>query len=261
MAIIQLGELVSNIKGSIRGTTYQRNGAGTIMRTRGITRRYSTSKQQQAHHTHLKRLGEWQNLTLTQKQAWNAYGALYDKTNKFGVTKTLNGQNWYESVNTMLEIIGEALITTPPPHDLPEAINTFEVTIVDDVFVINFTGAPDEGTSALLFWCSYVTSRSTFTINQQRKLVKVVTSDIFNAVSLKADWLTTFGVESGVIENALGKNIIVCCETVNKTSGITSSLLCSIGVIQETSPGGNYLTTNDGVLLQSNDSVPLSINQ
>ena len=261
MAIIQLGELVSNIKGSIRGTTYQRNGAGTVMRTRGITRRYSTARQQEAHQTHLKRLGEWQNLTLTEKQAWNAYGALYDKTNKFGVTKTLNGQNWYESVNTMLELIGEALITTPPPHDLPQAIPTFTVSVVDAQLSVLFDTHVDDSTSALIIWATYITSRSTFSINQLRKKVAVKTSGIFNNTSILLDWLDVFGVGFETILGSPDKNIIVCCETVNKTSGITSSLLCAIGVITQSSPSSVYLTTNDDVLLETNDFIPLEVNQ
>jgi hypothetical protein len=234
MAIIQLGELVSNIKGSIAGTTYQKNGAGLIMRRRSNPARTSTTAQQTVHQTHQRRLSEWQNLSLSDRISWNQFAALYPKQNKFGVSKKITGQNFFESVNTTLEMIGQPLITVPPAHYLPEAVSPFTVLLVGNTLRLFFSVDQDLTLNSLLLWATPITTRTTLSVNQQRKLIGVVSGSVISNLNLDSYYQSVFPSDYAMLPIISNKQVIFCLQTVNNTSGIASPLLCSFAQINPT---------------------------
>lgn len=236
MALVQYTGGVLKFTGSVSGMTFQQTGAGNVLRVRARPKLSSTSKQQASHQTHIKRLQEWQLLSPSQKASWNLFASLYPKTNKVGTSKKLNGQNWFESCNTLLEIIGQPTISNPPPHELPQAIPSFTISIFANTINLHFTSGTDNGTSSLLIWMTYITSRSTFSINQIRKLVTVIPGNIFDDQSLAGVWASTMAVPVTTISNSPGKTIILCCQTINKISGIASTMLCAKGEIPTVPP-------------------------
>jgi len=233
MALIQLGAMITSIKGSILGWTFQNNGAGTIIRARSGPRRTSTSRQQQSHQTHQKRLVEWQKLLLSEKQLWNAYASLYPKTDKFGVVKKINGQNFYESVNTALEIISQPLTNTPPAHTLPAAVPPFAIIVSDTDLFIELESPFDFSLNELIIWSTAPTSRSTFSINQLRKFLGLFNPASFPLMAITTLWENATDLPWSSAAAAIESNIIVCLQSVSKSSGITSPILCNIVNINE----------------------------
>lgn len=236
MAIVQLGQFVTGIRGSIGGNTYQKNGAGTIIRTRSNPRSTSTINQQLSHQRHQKRLVAWSGLALSDRQQWNAYASLYPKQNKFGVSKRITGQNWFESVNSNLEIIGQPLLTLPPIHDLPNAVNTFGIIFIHGQLFISFDQPQDATNDTLLIWATPITSRSTLSVNQIRRLIGITGGGVIGGFSIGSMYANTFPGDSANIPLAVNKQIIVCIQTVHNTSGISSPLLCSFALLNATPP-------------------------
>jgi hypothetical protein len=243
MARIVFAPLVSEIKGSIGGVTFQGNPSGSIIRLRPHLSRASTTKQSAAHSSLSNLLYQWQNITSVQRDDWNTFAALWVKTNKFGQDKTLTGLNWFTSVNWWRLNIDQPLLSSPPAHTLPAAPPAFEVLITAAQLRIDFTAAHNFVTSPIAIWSSLPTKKSTLSINQIRKLVTIVNAAPADPLDITSLWETATGIDWSPSVVFPGANIFVCLESVSQSSGITSAMLCSSKYIESDTSTFYYYTS------------------
>lgn len=227
MARIIYGPLVTAVKGSISGITFQANPSGSIIRSRPRTTKVSTTKQTQSHSKLSRLLFEWQAITQTQRDLWNEYAAAWTKTNKFGQTKILTGLNWFTSVNWWRLYLDTSILANPPAHDLPDAPPSFALILSDTDIYLNFLDSFDYSINALAVWMSIPTKKNTLSINQIRKLVTVFQATPLDPINITSQWETATGLVWAPANNFPNANIYVCLESIRKSSGITSSLLCT----------------------------------
>lgn len=254
MARVQYGAMITGLIGSIRGMTYQNNSSGTIVRGRPQTRRTSTIQQTESHNTHIAQLQAWQTLSPSQKDEWTAYAAAWTKINKLGQTKKLTGQNWFESVNIKLNQIGAAAVTSPPAHVLPSAPPSFTIDITDDDFLLHFAEGFDYTNNAICVWATFPTKENNLSVNKIRRQIKVITADPAGAVNITSDWSNSTGLAwlpSTLFPNT---NIVVCLQSVNKSSGISSAFLCNLAAV----PEDGFLLTPDGQPLEDTNGNQLT---
>ena len=248
-----LGELM----GSVGGLTFQRNSAGAIVRQRPIPSKQTTTRQSISHAAHIKWLFEWQKLTQSQRDAWNVYADTFTKINKFGQVKFITGQNWFETSNYYMEVIGEAIMTSPPIHTLPENPQTFNLVLSASQIQLNFTEAHDCTGNPILIWVSAPTKRNTPTVNQIRRLAQITEDCPIGLFDITAVWENAIGLPWTPATLFPNANIFVCLQSLRRSSGITSALLCAkqntaataIDNIQTDT--GDDLQTDAGVYLQT----------
>lgn len=114
MALIRSSTL-SNISGSIGGTTYARNRGGAYARNRTVPINPNSSFQTRARSSLATMSGGWSSvLTSGQRSAWVAYAETQSVLNRLGESITLSGQQAYVRSNTLLELAGQPLVTAPP---------------------------------------------------------------------------------------------------------------------------------------------------
>lgn len=230
--IYTLGELA----GSVGGNTFQRNSAGTIVRSRPMVNRKSSIKQQAAHQAQQNLLFEWQEIGSDLRDDWNTFASAHNKTNKFGQEKTLTGQNWFTSVNYMRLLMGETLLTSPPSYDLPTDAPDFEISVTStDIFIILGT-PPDWDEMSLLVWASLPTTRQKSSINQLRKLATCVNTAASDTITITSFWEEATGMTWDPVALFPAVNIFVCLEIIRRSSGITSPMLCAQVNTSEVSP-------------------------
>ena len=227
MARITYGPLVTAIKGSIGGVTFQNNTSGTIIRSRPRPTRVSTTKQTIAHAALQQLLYEWQNITQSQRDEWNEYASVWTKENKFGESKTLTGQNWFTSVNWWRNELDETILAGPPAHTLPQAAPSFAMILSNSDVKINFLSAHDYVNNPVAVWSSLPTKKNTLSINQIRKLVYVFRTTPADPYNLTALWEAAIGLDWDPSNNFPDANIFFCLESIRESSGITSSMLCT----------------------------------
>jgi len=250
--VYTLGELM----GSVGGLTFQRNSSGTIVRTRPIPTKRTTTRQSATHTAHIHWLYEWQQLTQAQRDDWNTYASTWQKINKFGQSKTLTGQNWFETSNYYRTNIGETQLSNPPVHTLPQDPPTFDIYLSETAIRICATEAHDYINNPVILWVSPPTRRNTPTINQTRRLATILIVEPACGYDITTFWETAIGIPwtpSTLFPNA---NIFVCLQSIRRSSGITSALLCEkadtesgIGSNLETDTGDN-LQTDTGDYIQ-----------
>lgn len=124
MALIQVGAGVTDIRGSIGGTTYSRSAAGLIARARRKGVNPNTPAQTSAR-ARVSLLAEAWNSTLTAQQRadWRDYAAGTPGTNKLGQTITLSGLNMFIAVNAIRRECALALVAAAP-LELGMAVST-----------------------------------------------------------------------------------------------------------------------------------------
>ncbi len=233
--VYTLGEL----KGSVGGLTFQNNSSGKIVRQRPNVKKTSSIKQQAAHQNHISLLQTYSLLTNEQKDLWNTYANTYTKINKFGESKELTGQNWYESVNYQRLIRSLGLFSVPPIHTLPPSVPPFEIVLSSDKIIIAAVRDFATDVSEINIWTTIPTTRVKPSVNQIRKFVGIITYPSSDTLDITTEWENATGLTWNPLTQFPRANIFVCLESVSTGSYITSALLC-------TKENTNEITTDTG---------------
>lgn len=114
MATIAFGGGVSDIRGSIGGTTFSRNRNGAYARARTQPINPGTSKQTEIRERFGFLATQWSELTAAQRLSWDVLGSQIVRLNRLGQPYTLSGQQAYNSVNQVRGSFGLLPTATPP---------------------------------------------------------------------------------------------------------------------------------------------------
>lgn len=114
MALIKLGQIAADIRGSIGGTTFARNRAGAFARNRTKPINPSTVKQSDARSRFGGVSFAWAALTQVQRDAWQAVAATITRLNRLGETYVPTGRQMFLEVNNNAALVGDPLLTTAP---------------------------------------------------------------------------------------------------------------------------------------------------
>lgn len=223
MAKVQFGAGIATIVGSIGGWTFHKNRSGDIIRLRGQASRESTKKQTIAHETHQNFLTEFQKLSEANKLLWDTFAVTFPKVDKFGVDKVLTGQNWFEAVNFNRVLIGETILQIPPAHDLPVAVPVTELIIDETTIKLDIATGTDLSNTAFIIRTTSPFTRTTTSVRSALRLTKVIEVAVDGIIDITADWETTHGIPYPPSTEAICIKIATMIQTINISSGITST--------------------------------------
>jgi hypothetical protein len=165
MALLKLGPLVSDMRGSIGGTVFARNRGGVYARARVVGINPQTARQV-AVRASLGDLAQLWSTTLTdaQRAAWELYAANVLIPNSLGEPRSLTGQQMYVRSNTLLLDTGGTRVDDAPtiftvgPTITPTYTNTpatdvislvdfggYDPATADEIGVLTQMGTPQNG--------------------------------------------------------------------------------------------------------------------
>ncbi len=241
MAIVEFGALVTDIVGSVRGWTFQRNRSGNILRGKPKQKKVATVKQSAQQSELVSFIQAFQQLTPGEKLAWDAFASLNTKLNKFGETKVLTGQNWFTTVNSARDALGLSQLSAPPANLLPEAITSFDLT-VDAVKIEIDQILPNSPTdTGLLITTTFPNTLTTKIQRSPFRDTKVVSSVPFNTIDLTSDWENTHLLPwpPGGVANCI--NIGVRLQPVRKSTGITGPAITKVSGLDFVNSGIDFM--------------------
>ena len=125
MATFKLGAIITDIAGSIGGTTLKRNGGYKVIMNKSSGTPYSRSLQNRALGYLPWIFKQWAVLNDLQKKSWNDLALYYTFPDKFGALRNLTGRQLFIKLNAQGYSLNNSLI------------NPDEVTSVLDVYSIN----------------------------------------------------------------------------------------------------------------------------
>ncbi len=115
MAIIQLSGLVSNIRGSVAGSTFQNSAGGLTMRKKPVPVGRGTNAQQAQRNIIAQLNFLWNSMTVAQRQQWSSFAIF---TNGVGKTNRQRssantGKTQFMAVNSWLLIYSKFPVLSP----------------------------------------------------------------------------------------------------------------------------------------------------
>jgi len=132
MAVIKLGPMITDIRGSIGGTTFARNRSGMYARTRVKPIDPSSTRQQSVRNAVAACQTAWRDtLTQAQRDGWDNVGAVGGGTGALGDQIRLTGIQAYIRVNVIVLLAGLAAFATAPALPYHTALPALTFTCVE----------------------------------------------------------------------------------------------------------------------------------
>lgn len=129
MALVLLGGGVTDIRGSIGGTTFSRNQGGNYARARTKPINQRSWRQTERRCT-ISECGRfwWDTLVAAERTAWNTYAEETTWTNRLGQAISISGFAAFVRGNTYLRSAGEVMRVAAPPIGGHAGACNFEFT-------------------------------------------------------------------------------------------------------------------------------------
>lgn len=129
MALYTPGPMIGQASGRVGGTIFSRNRGGSYVRNGSLPSRVTSEKALNAKAYLSLASQAWSALTAAQRLSWNTWAASKTVVNRLGRSISLNGQNWYVSLNTRLLAAGSAQISAPPTDTAPAGVTITGFTV------------------------------------------------------------------------------------------------------------------------------------
>lgn len=172
MALIKLGALVSEVRGSIGGAVYARNRYGAYTRARTKPVDPNTALQNTYRTRMSMALTAWKALAIGQRGLWNAYAGQHTFTNRIGEAFVPSGLNLFTRSFILLDVAGLAQVTLPQINMVLEDPDCTCAYVAETGFVHRSTTANWPAGATMLIWLTY---------------------DLSNAINFYKGPYTTFG--------------------------------------------------------------------
>ncbi|HUD44972.1 MAG TPA: hypothetical protein VMR41_05485 [Patescibacteria group bacterium] len=250
MARATYGSIITTLKGSIGGLTFQKNLSGNIVRLRPWRKKYNTPRQMTRHQIFLKRLHEWHLLSLGNQQLWNAFAALHTFTDPFGNLETLTGLNWYCSINTNLEMISESITPTPPAWNQPTPSPTILLILSPTDITLHCPYPSPSAYNSIIISLTQPISNTSYKINGKFRQIKILNSGPWTDQVLTTEWNNYFNLNYATL--AASGNFKLACEVfcISNTSGLASPVNRDIQQITPITDGIGYWIIETDFIVQ-----------
>ena len=241
MARITYGGIVTGLKGSIAGFTFQKNSSGEIVRSRPRGRKKKTAYQTTEQVKLISFLQSYSNLSLAHKTLWSSFAALWSKTNAFGQIKKLSAQNWYISINQNLQRISKPLLLTPPGHTLPTSPGAFFLIASFSDLLIRFLPIFNPTNVSILIWASPPISTISQSLQKKIRLISIKNTPPYSVIDIKTDWESYFNIKYPPSGNTDNFSIAVMITSIEQRTGLSSPGLIQINQFKNINYGIGFL--------------------
>lgn len=222
MARVEYGAIITDIRGSIGGFTFQPNRSGAICRLRPTGRKASSPAQTAVHALHVDFMRQWMALTMAQKLDWNDFADLHTKVNPWGETKTLSGANWFEAINQNRVRMGLSVLTTPPTYTLPTQPPAFSLNLDATDIEIDWTPNFSPTATNIYVWSTPPITNAVSNLRNLMKPTLNLFDSSYNIVNLTSEWETVHKLSWPPSSSGSDFQIAVMVMSTYRPSGINS---------------------------------------
>lgn len=231
MASIELGPLITDIHGSIGGTTFSKNPSGRIARTRSVGKRSLTIKQSISLHQNIAITNIWTGLNNTLKEDWNTFASLYTFSDRYGKVKTLSGFNWFVMINSNYFYVTGLYTVAPFTYLVPFSLPSFNVILTTTDMSILFSTPINQLTTEILVFTSIPTTSNAKYNRSQYRLTTVLPPVHDSLFSFKDAWESTHKLPWTSLNYNGNFNISVLIVPISLTSYMTGLGQTNSGII------------------------------
>lgn len=212
MKVMFSGVGITDGRGKINGSVASKNRAGAYVRVKVSGVNPQTTFQMAIRNLLTTLSQAWRSLTEAQRSAWNAAVGDYARTDVFGNLRNPTGKNLYTRLNSNLDSIGVAAISSPPaPAGGGEAVVGAIVMTNGGAKTVahNVTAA----THALQVWATPPVSAGKSFLKGQYRLLQVIAPAGASPTDISTAYEARFG------EPAVGSKVGIRLVSINDTTG------------------------------------------
>ena len=221
MALIQMGTIVTDIRGKIAGSVFSNTPAGPCMRNKVSPPKSRTATQSRQRAVMSFLANEWKRLSNAQRLGWDNYALNFSWVNKLGNPFPGTGWNAYFLSNSNLLLAGNAILSDAPIFaNVPQPAFTFNIlSAAPTSIVLNINSAgPDN--RVFCFYAPQVSRPGKTKFERNFKFGRLYTTGSLPAtVNVTSDYVKLFG------ELTPGNYLSVGLATFDRTSGNASEIL------------------------------------
>ena len=140
MATFKLGAIITDVAGSIGGTTIRRTPNGHAIYNKQGTQIKSAFAEKSKRVQLSNVFSSWARLSKEQKSAWQDLAVLYPQKDKFGGLKQLTARQFFTKLNAQLVPVNRTVNLERFDSAIPSAVVssvTFDVTEEQFIFFLN----------------------------------------------------------------------------------------------------------------------------
>jgi len=232
MAVTLFGGGVSDMRGSIGGTTFTRTKAGSISRQRVKPTNPQTTFQTDQRSILTELSQAWgQVLTQAQRDAWAVFGVNFPSTNKLGQAVILSGIQAFSRIGARLVSVGESYLANAPADQNVSELQT--LTLTADIgagdFAAGFTFVGDDSDDRLVLRLTPGLSPGLSNIaNRLRQVGALVVASV-SPEDIEALYVARFGALPQV-----GQKVVMRGHYLRVANGAVSSELQAYAIVVST---------------------------
>jgi hypothetical protein len=222
MARITYGPLITEIRGSIGGITFQKNSSGPIARLKPLTPMVPSTPQSDRQNYMATLVNRWAYLSEENKELWRVFAEANLKTDDFGETRSISGYQWFISYNLNSYTQGYGYWEYPQDLEIPDPPPQFTLEATNSYLRINF-GSPY--TCPGEFMGIYATApikMSNIKLRRGVFLIDMVSFSGEQYIDITSVWSSFFNITWSNFFASATANIIVRTKNFTEDSGYTS---------------------------------------
>ena len=233
MARIKFGLAISDIRGSISGTTFSSGTYGAYARRRAVPTNPNTTKQGAVRAAFASLTSSWRNLTEAERLTWITQAPAYTNLNSFGDNVPLTGQALFMRCNLNLASIGIPPITSalPPKTLIAPTFASVDIDVSANTMVVTSLSATDSTTMYAVYASLNMSAGINFFPRSAfRYMIKKGNGGAINSPSILNAWSTYYGASLNA--GMVGNKIAVYVNAIDLDTGQSFGSGIKYGIIQ-----------------------------
>lgn len=220
MARVLYSAEINELKGSVGGTVFQRNKAGTISKLKPSIVYNPSARQIISRASFNSLVSSWQQLSNANKLLWNTFASTYTKYDYFNVEKNLSGFNWFISINANRLLLVQSQHSTPPAYVTPITAPAFTTFPFDSTLSFLFDVFPERGEYYLFVFATPPLRSVNLQSRKSLRLISII--DRYNTLynDVTTDWEDYFNISYPSASNSEDYNVLIAVSVIHKDSGI-----------------------------------------
>jgi len=220
MARVVYSVPVSELIGSIGGTTYQSNNSGFIARSKPFNRKKRNTNQSE-YKLNLYTLSQlYRDLSAADKNSWSAFALANPHINHWNMSKTCTGLNWFININSFNLLLSNPIVNTAPAYTLPTALPVMTATITATNIDLNSAAALGLATEQVYIFATPPLPSSIPTPRNAFRLIQISQADVALPLDLAALWSSRFGLSVGSDLFTPDNKVIIAVTKILTASGV-----------------------------------------
>lgn len=211
MARVQYGVIVTELKGKVQGSVFQRGNVGYVLRNKGYKKGTASLARSNASAVQTANVTTWRTLTPAERLLWDAIKPDWLFYNKFGASYQGTAFQIFVAYNNLLVHAGEPVVSVPvvPIAPADPGIRSISWSLAVGLVIvwINAGGVDD------LIFCYGQAPVSAGRNTNNPRLISLLNASIFGATSIDitSDYTIIFGIPE------IGQQVVIKAIWRNKT--------------------------------------------